>query len=92
VTGIADLTGLPAMLTIEEASSVLRVSRRVGYQLAREYLDSGGERGLPVVRLGARVLRVPRVALDQLVSGGHVNGNAAHVDGAAQHEEPASRE
>lgn len=57
------LDGLPLMLTVEKAAELLGVSRRLGYQLAREYLDTDGASGLPVVRLGARVLRVPRARL-----------------------------
>lgn len=50
----------PAMLTVREACAALRISLRVGYELANEYLETGGESGLPVIRLGKRVLRVPR--------------------------------
>jgi excisionase family DNA binding protein len=57
---------LPEVLTIEEAAKVLRISRGAAYALARQWLDSGGRQGLPVVRLG-RSLRVPRAGLLRLL-------------------------
>jgi len=57
-----DLDDLPAVLTVEEAAVVCRISRGAAYELARQYLATGGEHGLPVVRLG-RTLRVPKVGL-----------------------------
>lgn len=57
---------LPDVLTIEEAARVLRIGRGAAYALARQYLDSGGREGLPVVRLG-RSLRVPRAGLLRLL-------------------------
>jgi excisionase family DNA binding protein len=60
---------LPEVLTIEEAAKVLRISRGVAYALARQWLDSGGRQGLPVVRLG-RSLRVPRAGLLRLLDVG----------------------
>ncbi len=57
---------LPEVLTIEEAAKVLRISRGAAYALARQWLDSGGREGLPVVRLG-RSLRVPRAGLLRLL-------------------------
>lgn len=62
----------PALLTLGEAAEVLRIGRSLGYQLAREYLSSGGTSGLPVVRLGERCLRVPRWALMELATTGRV--------------------
>ena len=59
----------PELMTVEEAAEYLRVSRALGYQLARQYRISDGEAGLPVVRLG-RCLRVPRRQLARLVSSG----------------------
>lgn len=53
-------------LTILEAAALLRVGRTVAYQQARQYLATGGRKGLPVVRLG-RQLRVPRHALERLM-------------------------
>ena len=58
----SSLDELPEVLTIEEAAKVLRIGRGAAYALARQYLDSGGREGLPVVRLG-RSLRVPRAKL-----------------------------
>ena len=59
---------IPELLTIEEAAAVLRIGRTAAYQLARRYLASGGKEGLPVVRVG-RLLRVPRVELEELIGG-----------------------
>ncbi len=59
---------VPALLTVEEAARVLRIGRTAAYELARRDLATGGAEGLRVVRVG-RLLRVPRVALEQLVGG-----------------------
>lgn len=58
----------PELLTVEEAASYLRISRALGYQLARQYRLTDGAAGLPVVQLG-RCLRVPRDELALLVRG-----------------------
>ena len=50
----------PAVYTVEEAAERLRIGRTLAYELARR-----GE--LPVVRLG-RTLRVPRHALEQMLT------------------------
>lgn len=55
----------PEFLTIEEAAALLRIGRTSAYALAREWRETGGERGLPVIELG-RQLRVPRAALESL--------------------------
>jgi excisionase family DNA binding protein len=56
------------MLTVEEAATYLRISRALGYQLARQYRITNGAAGLPVIQLG-RCLRVPRDELALLVRG-----------------------
>ena len=61
-----------ALLTVTEAASELRIGRSLAYELARRYLDSGERDGLPVIRLGAGCLRVPRWALDELRRTGRV--------------------
>jgi excisionase family DNA binding protein len=60
------LDDLPLMLTVAEAAVVLRVSRTTAYKLAEEWMSSGGQSGLPVIRLGRRLL-VRRVDLAELV-------------------------
>jgi len=60
------------LLTLREAADVLRIGRSLAYQLAHEYLNSGGTSGLPVVRLGEKCLRVPSWALMELASTGRV--------------------
>ncbi len=57
---------LPDVLTISEAAKVLRIGRGAAYALARQWLETGGREGLPVVRFG-RSLRVPRAGLLRLV-------------------------
>ncbi len=69
VPGPPSFDELPEVLTIEEAAKVLRISRGAAYALARQWLDSGGRQGLPVVRLG-RSLRVPRAGLLRLLDVG----------------------
>lgn len=54
VVGVA----VVAMMTVEEAAWVLRISRTKAYAMANEFRASGGSRGLPVKDLGG-VLRVP---------------------------------
>jgi hypothetical protein len=62
----------PHLLTVQEASDHLRIGRTLGYQLADDYLRSGGTTGLPVIRLGEKCLRVPRWALVELATTGRV--------------------
>ncbi len=60
------------LLTVREATDYLRIGRSLGYQLAHEYLNSGGTSGLPVIRFGEKCLRVPRWALVELATSGRV--------------------
>jgi hypothetical protein len=60
------------LLTVQEAADFLRVGRTLGYQLADDYLRSGGTTGLPVIRLGEKCLRVPRWSLVELATTGRV--------------------
>jgi excisionase family DNA binding protein len=69
VAGRLALDELPEVLTVEEAAAVLRIGRGAAYELARQWRESGGRHGLPVVTLG-RSLRVPREALRQLLDVG----------------------
>lgn len=59
------------LLTIKEVAPEMRVSTSKCYQLAHEYLNSGGTSGLPVLRFGT-CMRVPRWALDVLITTGRV--------------------
>jgi excisionase family DNA binding protein len=61
----------PELLTVEEAAEYLRISRALGYQLARQYRITDGQAGLPVVQLG-RCLRVLRRALARFVADGGI--------------------
>lgn len=60
------LDDLPLMLTVAEAAIVLRVSRTTAYKLAENWRTSHGREGLPVVKLGRRLV-VRRVDLAKLV-------------------------
>jgi len=69
-----DIDHLPEMLTVEEAASVLRISRSRAYEAVTTYQRTGGADGLPAIRIG-RSLRVPRRSLlawiDAQLGGGH---------------------
>ncbi len=54
------------LLTVEEAGEVLRIGRTKAYAMAREWRETEGRSGLPVIDLG-HVLRVPRRALEELL-------------------------
>lgn len=64
----------PEMLTVEEAADYLRVSRAMGYQLARQYRITGGAEGMPVTQVG-RCLRVSRRELARFVMRGGTNSS-----------------
>ena len=57
---------VPVLLTVEEAGVLLRIGRTKAYAMAREWRETDGQSGLPVVDLG-HVLRVPRRALEDLI-------------------------
>lgn len=57
---------IPVLLTVEEAGELLRIGRTKAYAMAREWRETDGQSGLPVIDLG-HVLRVPRQALEKLI-------------------------
>jgi hypothetical protein len=57
---------LPELLTVEEAARLIRVGRTKAYAMTREWRETDGRSGLPVVDFG-NVLRVPRRALEELI-------------------------
>ncbi|WP_116998762.1 helix-turn-helix domain-containing protein [Desertimonas flava] len=62
--------GEPWLLTVEQAARLLQIGRTLAYELVGRFEASGGEVGIPVVRVG-RTLRVPRAELaDRLRRGG----------------------
>jgi hypothetical protein len=69
---------MPVLLTVEEAGELLRIGRTKAYAMAREWRETDGRSGLPVMDLG-HVLRVPRQALEELV--GTELSDLSHVSG-----------
>lgn len=57
-----------AVLTVDKAAAVLRISRNAAYAAAREWRVTGGRTGLPYISIG-RTLRVPRQAREEMLSG-----------------------
>jgi hypothetical protein len=66
VTSGADTLTVPDFLSIREAAAVLRIGKTCAYELAQQYVHTGGEVGLKVVRVG-RQLRVPRTVLEEML-------------------------
>lgn len=58
----------PEFFTVDEAARVLRVGRTAAYALAQRWRTTDGKEGLPVIEFG-RLLRVPRVALEEMCGG-----------------------
>lgn len=60
-------TDAPAeVLTIDEAATILRISRNAAYAAAREWRATGGKSGIPCIEIG-RTLRVPRADFERLL-------------------------
>jgi len=60
----------PDFLTIEEARAVLAMGRSMAYREAGIFIATGGVKGaMPAIQLKPKVLRVPRVALEELLGG-----------------------
>ena len=57
-----------ALLTIPEAARFLRIGRSAAYELARRFEATGGAEGIPCIRVGGRLLRVPVEALRAMVT------------------------
>lgn len=54
------------VLTVEEAARVLRIGRGAAYRAARQWRQTKGREGLPVIVVGGS-LRVPAVVLDRML-------------------------
>jgi hypothetical protein len=52
----------PLLLTVQAAARLLGIGRTLAYQETGKYLDSGGRKGIPAIRIG-RCVRVPRAPL-----------------------------
>ena len=84
---LSELT--PVLLTIEEAGVLLRIGRTKAYAMAREWRETDGRSGLPVIDLG-HVLRVPRRALEEMIGAELTEiDNPKRVDETKQAVEPA---
>jgi hypothetical protein len=70
-TSVERVESAHKLLTIKEAAAEMRICLSHACELAHEYLNSGGTAGLPVLRFGT-CMRVPRWALDVLITTGRV--------------------
>ena len=59
-TAQARITGYPALLTVTEAATLLRISRNLAYELV-------AQGRLPHIRLG-RVIRISRLGLESWIA------------------------
>lgn len=57
-------TSASLFVRVEEAARLLGISRSLAYELANEWIDTGGRTGLPAIRLGRRLL-VKRTVIEQ---------------------------
>jgi excisionase family DNA binding protein len=70
--------GEAPLLRVREAAPLLGISISALYQLANAWLDTGGQAGMPAVRLGRRIL-IPRAAIDRLAAVGSDNGHNVEI-------------
>jgi excisionase family DNA binding protein len=57
-------TSASLFLGVEDAARLLGISRSMAYDLANQWIDTGGRTGLPAIRLGRRLL-IKRTVLEQ---------------------------
>ena len=82
----------PDFLTVEEAGAVLRFSRGKVYELAREFLATGGASGTPVIRLVRRCSSVRfRADHECNVAGGAIGDGADHGSSRCHHRRARAR-
>jgi excisionase family DNA binding protein len=86
---IDEWDALPIMLTVKDAASVLRIGRSKAYEMTTLYASSGGTQGLPCLRLGD-VLRIPKAALHEFVTTGHIVQLIPQCDANATHDATVS--
>ena len=79
---IDEWDALPMMLTVNDAARVLRIGRSKAYEMTTLYASSGGTQGLPCLRLGD-LLRIPKFALHEFVTTGHIVQLVAQPDARA---------
>jgi excisionase family DNA binding protein len=61
---ITDGLRVPEMLTVTEAARILHVGRTAAYQMAKRWLETNGQEGIPARRVG-RLIRIPSAELEQ---------------------------
>ena len=65
-----------AFFKVDEAARILGISRSAAYELANVWLTTGGQAGIPAIRLG-RTIRIPRAAIERLLQDGCREGAIA---------------
>lgn len=46
----------PLFITVNDAARLLGISRSLAYEMANRWIATGGDEGIPAVRLGRRLL------------------------------------
>jgi hypothetical protein len=73
MSALPDPTLEPTM-SVERAGALLGLGRSSAYEAARQFLDSDGVVGLPVLRFNARTLRCPTAKVLELLGLDATNG------------------
>jgi excisionase family DNA binding protein len=68
---VDEWSGLPLVLTVDEAARLLRICRSHVYVLTKIYFATDGSGGLPALRLGD-LIRIPKAALCEYMTTGHI--------------------
>ena len=79
----------PSLLTVEEAAQLLRIGRTKAYAMAKQWRQTGGQRGLPVLDLGD-VLRVSLAQLEELTGAEFSDGSDTPVKPSEPHSSAAT--
>lgn len=79
--------GEPDFFTVEEAADRLRIGRTSAYLAAKQYRETGGADGLPVIAIRGS-LRVPRRKLEKWAGGPLSDPGEAHVVTLPQSNKP----